>query len=335
MIKCAIVGASGYVGAELVTLLAEHSHFEMTQLWVSENSVDAGKPISKLYPRLQGICDKQLTGLVGDKASLMQLAEDNDALFLCTEHDIAHKIVHQLFPHLDELSLKIYDLSGAHRLNQSELYASVYGFEHQHQAALDASVYGLAEWHEADIRKSPLIAVPGCYPTAISLALKPLVTNALLDTQQKPIINAVSGISGAGRKATKVNSFCELSLQAYKVFSHRHQPEIEQELGCPVVFTPHIADYDRGILATIYCRLQASASAEQLNQVYEQAYGQSEKVHCVDYQPAINHVKHRDHCLIHWEYQADSQELIITSAIDNLLKGAASQALQCAELGCL
>lgn len=335
MINCAIIGASGYVGAELVELLSAHPHFQLTGLWVSESSADINKPISMLYPRLLGVSELALQGLAQDENSLNQLASTNDALFLCTEHEVAHDLVKQLFPFLEKASLKVFDLSGAHRLKQADNYATVYGFQHKHQMALDAAVYGLPEWHQSAIGQSQLIAVPGCYPTAVTLALKPLIKAGLFNVGQKPVINAISGISGAGRKASSVNSFCELSLQAYKVFAHRHQPEIEQELGCQVVFTPHIANFERGILATIYCQLDAHASEESIKAAFHAAYNDSPKVHCVDFQPSINDVKQRQHCLIHWEYRKESQELILTSAIDNLLKGAASQALQCAELGCL
>ena len=335
MINCAVIGASGYVGMELTALLSKHPKFNLNSLWVSEKSADANKPICSLYPGLLGLCELNLQGLVLNEVTLAHLANNNDVLFLCTEHEVAHDIVKQIFPLLAKTGLKIFDLSGGHRLNQSDDYAEVYGFAHQHQAALDQGVYGLPEWHQEAIAQSQLIAVPGCYPTASILALKPLVIQGLLKAGHKPVINAVSGISGAGRKATSVNSFCELSLQAYKVFAHRHQPEIEQELGCHVVFTPHIANYDRGILATIYCQLKDEVNEDCVQSAYQKAYASSDKVHCVDFQPAINHVKQRDHCLIHWEFNQKTREIIITSAIDNLLKGAASQALQCAELGCL
>jgi len=219
-------------------------------------------------------------------------------------------------------------LSGAFRVPSDNFYTGYYGFNHQHPEWLSKAVYGLAEWNSEQIKTAQLIAVPGCYPTASQLALKPLIEAGLLDCNQWPVINAVSGVSGAGRKATKVNSFCEVSLQAYGVFNHRHQPEIAHHLGCDIIFTPHLGNFKRGILATITAKLAEGVTAAQVAEVMQNAYAEQEVVRLLGEQTAsIQSVTNTCFCDIGWKVQ--NQHIILTSAIDNLLKGASSQAMQC------
>jgi N-acetyl-gamma-glutamyl-phosphate reductase len=173
-----------------------------------------------------------------------------------------------------------------------------------------------------------LVAVAGCYPTASQLAIKPLIESDLLDVQQWPVINATSGVSGAGRKATLTNSFCEVSLQPYGVFTHRHQPEIATHLGREVIFTPHLGNFKRGILATITMKLAQGVTAEQVNQAFTQAYQGKPAVRLrLDSLPRIQDVEFTPFCDIGWKVQGE--HIIVVSAIDNLLKGASSQAMQC------
>lgn len=170
-----------------------------------------------------------------------------------------------------------------------------------------------------------------CYPTASQLALKPICNAHLLDPQVPPVINAISGVSGAGRKASLNNSFCEVSLQAYGVFNHRHQPEISTHLDCPVIFTPHLGSFKRGILATITAKLKPGVILADITQAMEQAYLTNDKAHAVRlcYQNTSNlqAVVNTGFCDLSWH--VNDQHLILTSAIDNLLKGASSQAVQC------
>ncbi len=157
-----------------------------------------------------------------------------------------------------------------------------YGFTHQYPELLEQAAYGLAEWCGNKLKEANLIAVPGCYPTAAQLALKPLIDADLLDLNQWPVINATSGVSGAGRKAAISNSFCEVSLQPYGVFTHRHQPEIATHLGADVIFTPHLGNFPRGILETITCRLKSGVTQAQVAQVLQQAYAHKPLVRLYD-----------------------------------------------------
>jgi N-acetyl-gamma-glutamyl-phosphate reductase len=181
------------------------------------------------------------------------------------------------------------------------------------------------------IHQAQLIAVPGCYPTASQLALKPLVVAELLDPQQWPVINAVSGVSGAGRKASMINSFCEVSLQAYGLFTHRHQPEIAHHLNCNVIFTPHLGNFKRGILATITAKLAVGVTVEDVTAAMESAYLQTTDQHAVrllgNKTAQLDDVVGSCFCDIGWQVQGE--HIILTAAIDNLLKGASSQAMQC------
>lgn len=315
-----IVGASGYTGAELAAYLQRHPHMNITGLTVSAQSADAGKLLSDLHPQLKGIVDLPLLPM----SDVAAMAKDVDVVFLATAHEVSH----DLAPQFLQMGCVVFDLSGAYRVNQASFYQDYYGFTHQHADWLDKAVYGLAEWRAEDIKQAQLVAVPGCYPTASQLALKPLIDAGLLDLNQWPVINAVSGVSGAGRKASMTTSFCEVSLQPYGIFTHRHQPEIATHLGTPVIFTPHLGNFPRGILATITCKLTAGVKAEQIDAAYQQAYAEKPLVRIYDKGvPAIKNVAGTPFCDIGFALQGE--HLIIVSAEDNLLKGAAAQAVQC------
>lgn len=315
-----IVGASGYTGAELAAYLQRHPHMNITGLTVSAQSADAGKLLSDLHPQLKGIVDLPLLPM----SDVAAIAKDVDVVFLATAHEVSH----DLAPQFLQMGCVVFDLSGAYRVNQASFYQDYYGFTHQHADWLDKAVYGLAEWCAEDIKQAQLVAVPGCYPTASQLALKPLIDASLLDLNQWPVINAVSGVSGAGRKASMTTSFCEVSLQPYGIFTHRHQPEIATHLGTPVIFTPHLGNFPRGILATITCKLTAGVTAEQVAAAYRQAYAGKPLVRVYDKGvPAIKNVAGTPFCDIGFAQQGE--HLIIVSAEDNLLKGAAAQAVQC------
>ncbi|TBL49488.1 N-acetyl-gamma-glutamyl-phosphate reductase [Obesumbacterium proteus] len=315
-----IVGASGYTGAKLAAYLHRHPHMNITGLTVSAQSADAGKLLSDLHPQLKGIVDLPLLPM----SDVAAMAKDVDVVFLATAHEVSH----DLAPQFLQMGCVVFDLSGAYRVNQASFYQDYYGFTHQHADWLDKAVYGLAEWRAEDIKQAQLVAVPGCYPTASQLALKPLIDAGLLDLNQWPVINAVSGVSGAGRKASMTTSFCEVSLQPYGIFTHRHQPEIATHLGTPVIFTPHLGNFPRGILATITCKLTAGVKAEQIDAAYQQAYAGKPLVRIYDKGvPAIKNVAGTPFCDIGFALQGE--HLIIVSAEDNLLKGAAAQAVQC------
>ncbi|CAK2878102.1 N-acetylglutamylphosphate reductase [Vibrio crassostreae] len=323
MLKTTIIGASGYTGAELALMINRHPELTLSGLYVSANSVDAGKPIAALHGKLAGLIDMPVQPLTNPE----EVAKQSDVIFLATAHEVSH----DLAPIFLENDCQLFDLSGAFRVKGENFYQEFYGFEHQHEQWLDKAAYGLAEWNEQAIKEAQLVAVAGCYPTASQLAIKPLVEAKLLDENQWPVINATSGVTGAGRKATMVNSFCEVSLQAYGVFNHRHQPEMAAHLGCDVIFTPHLGNFKRGILATITMKLAEGVTEQQIQDAFEQAYQGKPAVRLLEETlPRIQDVEQTPFCDLGWKVQG--QHIIVVSAIDNLLKGASSQAVQCLNL---
>lgn len=320
MLNTLIVGASGYAGAELTAYLNRHPCMKITALAVSAQSADAGKLLSELHPQLKGIVDLPLRPLV----DVAEAAKGIDVVFLATTHEVSHNIA----PIFLAAGCVVFDLSGAFRVQNIEFYDQYYGFKHQHADWLVQAVYGLAEWQSEKLKRAQLIAIPGCYPTAAQLALKPLIDNQLLNLDQWPVINATSGVSGAGRKTSITTSFCEVSLQPYGLFNHRHQPEIAAHLGVPVIFTPHLGSFPRGILETITCRLKAGVSVQHVAAVYHAAYDNKPLVRLYDKGvPALKSVVGLPFCDIGFAVQGE--HLIAVATEDNLLKGAAAQAIQC------
>ncbi|WP_367987928.1 N-acetyl-gamma-glutamyl-phosphate reductase [Vibrio sp. NTOU-M3] len=323
MLKTTIIGASGYTGAELALMVHKHPELTLAGLYVSANSADAGKPISALHGKLAGVIDVAIQPLV----DVTKAAQQCDVVFLATAHEVSHDLAQRFL----EQGCQVFDLSGAFRVKSQGFYDEFYGFTHNYEDLLDKAAYGLAEWNSEAVKNSQLVAVPGCYPTASQLAIKPLLESGLLDVSQWPVINATSGVSGAGRKASMANSFCEVSLHPYGVFNHRHQPEIATHLGCDVIFTPHLGNFKRGILATITMKLAEGVSAEQIEQAFEHAYAKKPAVRLVKGAfPTLQNVQFTPFCDIGWKVQGE--HIIVVSAIDNLLKGASSQAMQCLNL---
>lgn len=322
MLKAIIVGASGYAGAKLAYYLNKHPNVELVALTVSENSQDGGKLLSNydLYPQLKGVIDLPLIA-TKDYTSLIK---DIDIVFLATEHSVSHDIA----PFFLSQGCTVFDLSGAFRVNSSSFYTEFYGFTHKHQEWLEKAVYGLAEWNFEAIKQAQLIAVPGCYPTASQLPLKPLLEEDLLDKTQWPIINAISGVSGAGRKPSHNNLFCEVSLHAYGLFTHRHQPEIATHLGQDVIFTPHLGSFKQGIHATINCKVKEGVTSDDVLGALNKYYDNKPliRVYQKDW-PALKAVVDLPYCDI--GFVLKGRHLILISVEDNLLKGAAAQAVQC------
>lgn len=321
MLNVVIVGASGYAGAELAAIVQRHPHLHLKGLYVSAGSQDANKPFSALHPRCLGLVDLPVKPL--NEEGLAEAMNGTDLVCLCTAHEVSM----DLAPQFLAAGVKVFDLSGAFRVEQQGFYDEYYGFTHNQPEWLEKAVYGLAEWNEEAIAQAELIAVPGCYPTASLSALKPLMAAGLIKAGTTPIINAVSGVSGAGRKAALNTSFCEVSLNPYGVFKHRHQPEISHHLGHKVVFQPHLGNFVRGILATIYVQVADGVTAEQVDAAYAAAYEGKPIVRLSKQWPSIASVAGTPFCDLHWQLEGD--QLIIGSAIDNLLKGASAQAMQC------
>ena len=321
MLNVVIIGASGYAGAELAAMVQKHPHLNLKGLYVSANSQDANKPFSALYPRFLGIVDLPIQPLTDE--GMAEAKQGTDLVCLCTAHEVSMDLAPQFLAE----GIKVFDLSGAFRVKDQGFYASFYGFTHDSEQWLEQAVYGLAEWNADAIAAAQLIAVPGCYPTASLCALKPLQQAGLIAEGWQPIINAVSGVSGAGRKAAINTSFCEVSLSPYGTFNHRHQPEISHHLGKGVLFQPHLGNYVRGILATIYVQLADGVTQTQVDQAYLKAYEGKPLVRLTGQMPSIRGVANTPYCDLAWQQQGNM--LVVVSAIDNLLKGAASQAMQC------
>ncbi|GLX78136.1 N-acetyl-gamma-glutamyl-phosphate reductase [Thalassotalea insulae] len=324
--KVAVIGASGYVGAELIALLNAHDQISVEHLVVSEHSSSAGMSFSELHPKYLGLCDLPIVPFTN--SWLQQAAPQLDAVFFATPHEFSADWAHAFI----ELGVKVFDLSGGFRLKQESDYPEYYGFEHQHLDTLASAVYGLAEWQHQDIAQASIVAVPGCYPTASLLALKPITANQLHVKGSLIVVNGISGVSGAGRKALLATSFNEVSLTPYNILQHRHQPEISQEAGAQVIFNPHLAPYKRGLLATVTLQLKTGVSSEQIDQAFIQAYQDAPLVRLSASWPKIDNVAYTPFADIHWQFDSDKHVLVISCAIDNLLKGAAAQAVQCANI---
>ncbi|MFT6901375.1 MAG: N-acetyl-gamma-glutamyl-phosphate reductase [Colwellia sp.] len=325
-----VIGASGYVGAELIALLTQHNKISIQHLLVSENSTSSGQTFSQLHARWQGICDLPLEPFSPQwfERHISAPKQKIDAVFFATPHEFSAQWA-QAF--IDE-DVKVFDLSGGFRLKDAKQYRVHYGFEHQALNALQQAQYGLAEWQAAKIAISKLIAVPGCYPTASLLALKPITSNNLHQENSLIVVNGISGVTGAGRKASLATSFCEVSLTPYNILQHRHQPEISQEANVEVIFNPHLAPYKRGLLVTVTLQLKVGVTSQQVDSAFTKAYQDTPLVRIVNSWPKIDNVAYSPFADVHWLVDEEKQVVVVSCAIDNLLKGAASQAIQCANI---
>lgn len=323
--RVVIVGAGGYSGAELVSILATHPGAEVVGLFASarrEKGDQAGK-FEELFPRFRGVCE--LPVLPVDQGAVAALKPD--AVFLATPHEASL----ELAPGMLKSGTVVLDLSAAFRLKNSALYPKHYGFEHSNAALLASAVYGLPELNRDQIVKANLIAVPGCYPTSAILALAPLKRAGLIKSGMRPIIDSASGVTGAGRGANAKFLLPELSLQPYGVLSHRHQPEIDAYVGTPTLFTPHLVAFDRGILSTMHVELVPGTTSEMIARVFADAYTNEPFVRLLPAKvyPAAGDVRQTNFCDLGWALDAEHDHLIVVSAIDNLVKGASGQAVQC------
>lgn len=320
LVRSIVLGAAGYSGAELAVILARNPYFQLVGAYASAGRT--AEPFSALYPRYKQQLDMLVQPWTDELAP--GLNDKVDVAFLALPHEASEAVT----PLLLAQNIDVVDLSGAFRLKQPQLYPKYYGYEHQHPELLEEAVYSLMEWQHTPLPR--LISVPGCYPTACSLALLPLIKAGLIADGCVPVINATSGVSGAGRKAALNTSFCEVGLNAYGFFKHRHRPEIEQNLGRKVVFTPHLGNFKRGILATSVVTLKAGVDAAQVNAAFNDAYTGKPLVRLVSHSPNVADVAGTPYCDIYW--QQDGEQLVVVSAIDNLLKGAAAQAMQAANV---
>jgi N-acetyl-gamma-glutamyl-phosphate reductase len=322
-INVAVLGASGYTGAELVRLLAHHPSVRISALTAERN---AGQPMAKVFPHLGHIDLPMLTKI--DEVKL----NDVDAAFLALPHGLTQDVALKLPKHL-----KIVDLSADFRLADVDTYAKWYGHEHRAPEMQKDAVYGITELKREAVKKASLIANPGCYPTSAQLPLVPLLEKKLID-DENIIIDAKSGVTGAGREAKEANLYSEVTegIHAYGVANHRHAPEIEQGLteaaGKPIVvnFTPHLMPMSRGILSTIYVKLNNGATADDLRAALKARYAEEPfvKVLAPGVVPATRHVRGSNFCHIAVFADRLPGRAIILSVIDNLVKGASGQAVQ-------
>jgi N-acetyl-gamma-glutamyl-phosphate reductase len=306
-----VAGATGYSGQELVRLLARHPHVDLRTAMGSQKGAGG-----RTLPALSGLWDGEI-----EPFDFERLAA-NQVVFLALPEDASADIA----PQLVERGRRVFDLSGAFRLRGAGDRARWY---HAVAALPEGTAYGMTERSRAALPGARLVACAGCYPTAAVLALAPLVAAGL--SVGDIVIDAKSGVSGAGKAPSERTHFCEVdeSLSAYGVFAHRHAAEIEQELGVTVTFVPHLVPLDRGILETIYVRVPAGTTDVQIADTYRAAYGESPfvRVRGGDL-PVIKHVAHTNFCDIGWKLDAATGRLVVVSCIDNLLKGAAGQAVQ-------
>ncbi|MEK6703676.1 MAG: N-acetyl-gamma-glutamyl-phosphate reductase [Planctomycetota bacterium] len=322
-----IVGAGGYAGAELASILLAHPHAKLLGLFASARREKGDQPglFADLFPRFRGRCDLPVLPASVDAIAALK----PDAVFLATPHEASL----DLAPHLLARSIKVFDLSAAFRLKDASLYPKHYAFEHTSPSNLSAAVYGLPERFRSAIKTADLIAVPGCYPTSAILPLAPLVAAGAVRPGSRIIVDSVSGASGLGRGLSQRGLLCELSLQAYGVMSHRHEPEIAAYSGTPVTFTPHLVAFDRGILSTIHVELATGWTAQRVTATLQAAYIGEPFVRLLPPKvwPAVADIRNTNCCDIGWQV-SDDNHLIISSALDNLVKGAAGQAVQCFNL---
>jgi N-acetyl-gamma-glutamyl-phosphate reductase len=325
--RVGVVGATGYVGAEVIRLLVGHRSFQMTRL-VSQSY--AGKDLSAVLPSLAHLVSLPLTALdPGD------LADHCDFVITALPHGVSAAVV----PDLLARGLKVLDHSGDFRYRRLADYEKAYKLSHPRPDLLSEAVYGLPELYRQQIAGASLVANPGCYPTCSLLALKPLLQSGVIRTDSI-IIDAVSGVSGAGRKVELAYSFCEVdaSFKAYSVVGHRHTSEIEQEAGflagtagpLPVTFTPHLAPMKRGMMATIYADLMPGIDPVSLRTLFQEAYQNEFFVRLMPagQVPETRNVAYTNFADLAVFTDLRTNKVKIISAIDNLGKGAASQAIQ-------
>lgn len=325
MIKAGVLGATGYAGAELVRLLSAHKNVEITLL--GSQSFE-GKKFSDIYTNLRGIVDN-----VCECGDVDTVCERSDVVFTALPHGASKEVI----PMLCEKGVVVIDLSGDFRYNDVKVYEKWYGEPHCAPELLKKAVYGLPELHRDEIKKTKLVGNPGCYTTCSILGLAPLLANKVIDSKNI-IIDAKSGVTGAGRSLKLPSLFCECdeSMKAYGVATHRHTSEIEQELSLvageeiALSFTPHLIPVKRGILATSYANLSSDISTEEAVEMFKEYYKGEKFVRICEAGslPEIKNVAFSNYVDIGLVVDKRLNRVIVVSCIDNLIKGAAGQAIQ-------
>lgn len=323
--KVSIVGATGYVGYELTRLLSKHPYVELTNL-ISQSFV--GKKYSDVYPNLRGICDIECTALDIDR-----IIETSDLVITALPHGISKEVI----PPLIEAGITVIDHSGDFRYNDIKVYEEWYHTSHGMTELNDIAVYGMPELYRSELKDAKLVGNPGCYPTCSILPLVPLLKEKIVKTENI-IIDAASGVTGAGRKADVAYGYSEVesNFKAYGVATHRHTSEIEQELSLAAMeeikisFTPHLAPFKRGMMATTYANLNGSYTAEHIHSLLEKYYADEYfiRVLPLGVMPEVKNVAGSNFLDIGVTVDERLNRVILISAQDNLMKGAAGQAVQ-------
>ncbi|MGG0728940.1 N-acetyl-gamma-glutamyl-phosphate reductase [Bacillus paramycoides] len=327
--KVAIIGATGYGGIELIRLLEQHPYFSIASL---HSFSQVGECIANAYPHLRSVLVHKLQEI--DVDEIRKVAE---IVFLATPAGVSV----ELTPKLLEVGLKVIDLSGDFRMVDPSLYEMWYKRPAAKGEILRKAVYGLSEWKREEVRCAELIANPGCFATATLLAVAPLMQNGIVE-EDSIIIDAKSGVSGAGKTPTTMTHFPELydNFHIYKVNKHQHVPEIEQMLiewndeAKPITFSTHLIPISRGIMVTLYAKVKQKIKMQQLQKLYEETYHNSAFVRICSQGkfPSPKEVRGSNYCDIGLAYDERTGRITVVSVIDNMMKGAAGQAIQNANI---
>jgi N-acetyl-gamma-glutamyl-phosphate reductase len=329
-IQPAVVGATGYAGFELARLLARHPYAKKPVLFTRNGEAGAIAKLDELYPHVSGNGGYPLEPFHWETLKTKGV----NVLFLATPHEISREWV----PEAVAQGVHVIDLSGAWRLETPE-YRAIYDFKDENSAAADKvmaqAVYGIPELHRNELKEAALVANAGCYATSIILALAPLVRAGLVDLNHGVVCDSKSGVSGAGKQPTQKTHFVEVAenLSAYSVFNHRHTGEILEQLGIlpeQLIFTPHLLPIPRGILSTIYVHLNSVMTAQAIEDSMRKFYADSTfvRVFPAGKLPQIQYSLHTNYCDVGFTLAPDGKRLVIVSCLDNLIKGAAGQAVQ-------
>ena len=322
--RVGIIGGTGYTGAELLRLLLLHPEVEVTVLTSQKY---AGLPIDQVFPSLTNRIQ-----LKCEELSLDRVADKVDFVFAAVPHKAAMETV----PLFYQQGKRVVDLSADFRLKDPVVYERWYQ-KHSCPELLSESVYGLPELHREEIRKARIVGNPGCYPTGALIPLIPLLKHGMI-SHENIIVDSKSGVSGAGRDVVLGSLFCEVNegVKAYKIFDHRHLPEIDQEMSLlvqkkvEVTFVPHLIPMDRGILTTLYVRLNRKMKAEEVLNILKESYREEPfvRIYSKGKLPNTKDVRGSNYCDIGLNVGDSGDRMVVVSAIDNLVKGASGQAIQ-------
>jgi N-acetyl-gamma-glutamyl-phosphate reductase len=333
-VKAAVVGAAGYAGEELVRLLLAHPNVDLV---AATSRQFAGKPLAEIFPRF--VHNEKATALKFSEPEPKQLARSAEIVFLALPHGLAAEFAKPLL----QAGARVIDLSADFRVHDANVYKEFYGHDHPAPDLLGQSVYGLPEIYRDQIRVAKLIACPGCYPTSILIPLRPLIRRRAID-RKRILITSLSGVTGAGRRVEADYLFaeCNESMRPYGVPKHRHLSEIEQELSIlagekiVIQFTPHLVPVNRGIVTTIYTESGGDVVGLDPALIFNGAYSQEPFVRLLGDQrlPDTKNVVGTNFIDIAWRIDQRTGRLVVMSAIDNIVKGASGQAVQCLNLMC-